>query len=126
MRLPRVRFTVRRMMGGVAVASLILVALPLTRGTRQYQAVCPPPQVEGEVAWVDSTNERVLLTIGSDDGLVQGVELYGFRNDPKSRFLGKIRIVYIDDDRSVGQVIGVWNKPGSPIRKGDKVALYPR
>src|SRR5947209_1665785 len=37
-----------------------------------------PPVVRGEVARVDASNRRVEITIGSDDGLVVGHELYLF------------------------------------------------
>ena len=46
------------------------------------------------------------LTIGSDDGLVVGHELYIFRVKPRPEYIGKVAIVTIDPDQSVAKVIG--------------------
>jgi hypothetical protein len=125
MRLPRM--TTRRWMTAGAIVALSIVARPTPSSldTRLDGTVCLPPQIQGDVEFVDPQNHRVELTIGSDDGLVQGFELYVFQADAPSRFLGKIRIISLNYDESVGQVLGAWNGLELLIRKGDKVSLYP-
>ena len=125
MRLPRVRFTVRRMTAVVAVAAVVLVALPRTGGTDPFGTACPALQVEGEVAWVDRTNERVVLTIGSDDGLVTGFSMSLFRPEPWAQSLGQVRITSVGPDHAEGDVIREWSMSRVKVRVGDRVSLYP-
>jgi len=79
-----------------------------------------PPAVHGEVDRV-SQNRRVELTIGSDDGLVVGHELFLWRQKPRPEYLGKIRIISVDPDRAVGEVIGSTIQ-GKKIMEGDIVS----
>src|SRR5262249_30149948 len=59
-----------------------------------------PPVVQGEVARVDQRdNSRVEITIGSDDGLVPGHELFVYRVKPRPQYLGKIQIMTVDPDQ---------------------------
>jgi len=85
-----------------------------------------PPSVEGEVARVDD-NKSVELTIGSDDGLVPGHELYLYRIKPRPEFLGRIKIISVDPDQSVGRIIGATIQ-GKKIKEGDIVSstIRPR
>jgi len=80
-----------------------------------------PPAVHGEVARVDQNN-RVELTIGSDDGLVVGHELFLWRLKPKSEYLGKVRIVSVDPDQAVGVVVAPGTTQGKKIKEGDIVS----
>jgi len=82
-----------------------------------------PPAVHGEVARVDRDN-RVELTIGSDDGLVVGHELYLWRLKPKSEYLGKVRIISVDPDQAVGVVVGGTTVQGKKIKEGDIVLVH--
>jgi ABC-type Na+ efflux pump permease subunit len=93
----------------------------------QGQVQGPPPRVEGEVSRVDQSNRRVEITIGKDDGLVQGHELFLFRGGPNPRYIGKIKLISVDPDQSVGQVI-VGPLNGIKIQEGDHVSttLGPR
>jgi cell division protein FtsL len=86
-----------------------------------------PPTVEGEVARVDAQNKAVEITIGSDDGLVPGHELNLYRLKPRPEYLGKIKIISVDPDQSVGRVIGTTIN-GKKIKEGDIVSstLRPR
>jgi hypothetical protein len=86
----------------------------------QVKALGSPPSVHGEVARVDRNN-RVELTIGSDDGLVVGHELFLWRLKPRSEYLGKIRIISVDPDQAVGVVIG-GTYQGKQIKEGDIVS----
>jgi hypothetical protein len=86
----------------------------------QVKALGSPPAVHGEVARV-ARNNRVELTIGSDDGLVVGHELVLWRLKPKPDYLGKIRIISVDPDQAVGEVIG-GTVQGKQIKEGDIVS----
>jgi hypothetical protein len=85
-----------------------------------------PPSVEGEVSRVED-NKSVELTIGSDDGLVPGHELFLYRVKPKPEFLGRIKIISVDPDQSVGRIIGATIQ-GKKIKEGDIVSstIRPR
>jgi len=86
-----------------------------------------PPPVQGEVARVDANNRTVEITIGSDDGVVQGHELYLYRVSPQPEFLGKVKVISVDPDQSVGRVIGSTIN-GKKIKEGDIVSstIRPR
>jgi hypothetical protein len=86
-----------------------------------------PLPVEGEVKRVDPTNRRVEITIGSDDGLHLGNELYLYRTKPRPEYLGKITIISVEPDQSVGRVNGTTYQ-GKKIKEGDIVSstIKPR
>jgi hypothetical protein len=86
-----------------------------------------PPPVQGEIKRVDASNRRVEITIGSDDGLVPGHELYLFRTKPRPEYLGRIQILTVDPDQAVGKVIGNTVQ-GKKIQEGDIVSstIRPR
>jgi hypothetical protein len=79
------------------------------------------PPVVGEVKRVDSSNSRVELTIGSDDGLAVGHELILYRQAPRPEYLGKITIISVDSDQAVGRVVGRTYQ-GKKIQEGDLVS----
>jgi hypothetical protein len=93
----------------------------------QIKGIESPPPVQGEVSRVDPTNRRVEMTIGSDDGLVPGHELYIFRTSPRPEYVGKISIISVDPDQAVGKVVG-HTYQGKKIREGDIVSstIKPR
>lgn len=68
----------------------------------------PPPVVEGIVRNMQqgkgSAPDFVEITIGSDDGLLKGHELFVFRPN-EAKYLGKIRLEHVTPDSSVGTVI---------------------
>ena len=80
----------------------------------------PAPEVEGKVLKVDDKNRRIEISIGSDDGLSNGQELYLYRTDPPE-YLGKVRIVVVDNDQAVATVINTTVN-GKKIKEGDHVA----
>ena len=86
----------------------------------QGSGVAPPPDVEGRVDRVVNNN-RVELSIGSDDGLAVGQELSMYRTEPKADYIGKIRIVLVEPDKAVGVVVG-RTAQGKKIEEGDIVA----
>jgi hypothetical protein len=67
------------------------------------------------------------ITIGSDDGLVVGHELYLFRTSPRPEYLGKVKIISVDPDQAVAKVIGNTVQ-GKKIKEGDIVSstIRPR
>lgn len=87
-------------------------------------ALPPTPDVDGFVLNTrtgrrDQT-QLVEVTLGSDDGFVVGHELHVYRANGRGRYLGKIRLVYVTPDRSVG-ALEVRAKNGI-IQRGDNVA----
>ncbi len=86
-----------------------------------------PPTVEGLVVKVDSKNQNVEISIGANDGLKVGHELYLYRTAPTPEFLGKIQITNVDVQQSVGRVIGKTIH-GKKIQEGDNVStkISPR
>ncbi len=93
----------------------------------QIKGMESPPPVVGEVRRVDPSNRRVELSIGSDDGLVVGHELFLFRQVPRPEYLGKITIISVDPDQAVGRVVGTTYQ-GKKIKEGDLVSstIKPR
>jgi hypothetical protein len=100
----------------------------LSDDIRQIKGVASaPPDVEGQVTRVDARNERLEISIGSDDGLVVGHELQVFRTKPTPEYIGHIRVIAVEPDQAVGKVIGN-TLHGKKIQEGDIVApkIRPR
>ena len=83
----------------------------------------PPPIVEGVV---ESTRkggrngaELVQISLGSDAGLAKGHEFYVYRPDGKGKYLGKIRLDWVDYRSAVGVV--VQSTKNGQIQRGDIV-----
>ncbi len=81
----------------VAKFSMLLRTNGLSDDISQIKGLESPPPVVGEVKRIDPTNRRLELTIGSDDGLVVGHELYIFRIKPRPEYIGKV----VDCHRSI-------------------------
>ena len=111
----------------VARFSALLRQNGLSDDISQIKGIESPPPVVGEVRRVDPSNRRVELSIGSDDGLVVGHELFLFRQTPRPEYLGKITIISVDPDQAVGRVIGTTYQ-GKKIKEGDLVSstIKPR
>jgi len=80
-----------------------------------------PPEVEGRVNQVNATNRSLELSIGSNDGLAVGQQLYLYRTQPRPEYLGKVKIVSVYPNRSVAEVIG-RTVGGKKIQEGDNVS----
>jgi len=89
--------------------------------------VSSPPNVEGQVTAVDGSNQRVEISLGSNDGILVGHEFHLYRTEPTPEYLGKIKITSVDVQQSVGRVIGK-TLYGKKIQKGDHVSnkISPR
>jgi len=99
----------------------------LSENASPDSAAASAPPVQGEVARVDSSNRQFEITIGSDDGLVVGHQLFIYRTEPRAEYLGKATVISTEPDRSVVRVIGstVQNKK---VKEGDLVSstIRPR
>ena len=83
-------------------------------------SAAPPPSVYGKIigSRKEEKGNRVLVevSLGLDDGLIQGHTMTVYRDD---RFLGRIRLEDVRPDRSVGVV--VETAPNSTIEVEDHV-----
>jgi septal ring factor EnvC (AmiA/AmiB activator) len=111
----------------VARLSTALRANGLSDDVRQIRGIESPPPVMGIVKRIHPTNRRVEISIGSDDGLVVGHELFIYRTEPRPEYLGKITIIEVDSDQAVGKVIGNTYQ-GKKLKEGDIVSstIRPR
>jgi predicted nucleic acid-binding Zn-ribbon protein len=111
----------------VARFSTLLRRAGLSDDIKNVKGTETPPNVEGEIKRVHTGGKKVEITIGSDDGLVPGHELYVYRTQPRAEYIGKIRIQSTDPDVSVGIVIGNTLQ-GKRIQEGDHVSstIRPR
>ena len=88
----------------------------------------PPPAVEGLILNTKKDKQNgtkfVEVSLGSDDGLSKGHQLYVYRfgtkeNGNRPKYLGKIELVYVVPDKAVGTVIDAAKN--GVIEKGDHV-----
>ncbi|WP_298869101.1 hypothetical protein [uncultured Gimesia sp.] len=87
-----------------------------------------PPAVEGLILNTKKDKQNgtkfVEVSLGSDDGLSKGHQLFVYRfgtkeNGNRPKYLGKIELVYVDPDKAVGTVIDAAKN--GVIEKGDHV-----
>jgi len=105
----------------VAKFSTLLQKNGLSTDISQIKGLESPPPVEGLVKEVDSTNRRIVISIGSDDGLVKDHELFVYRTKPRPEYVGKVQVIAVDPDQAVGRVVGNTNQ-GKKIKEGDIVS----
>jgi hypothetical protein len=83
----------------------------------------PAPIVNGVVLSTKkggrNGSDLVEISLGSDAGLAKGHELFVYRPDGKGKYLGKIRLDYVDYRTAVGVV--VQSTKNGQIQKGDDV-----
>jgi len=80
-----------------------------------------PPAVEGKVVELNPTRRSMEISIGSDDGLAVGQELYVFRFQPRSEYIGKVKILSVYPDKAVAEVIGKTVN-GKQVQENDIVS----
>jgi hypothetical protein len=80
-----------------------------------------PPAVEGKVMELNATRRSMEISIGSDDGLAVGQELYVFRVQPRAEYIGKVKIVSVYPDKAVAEVIGSTVN-GKKVQENDIVS----
>ncbi|MBT4866586.1 MAG: hypothetical protein HON53_15900 [Planctomycetaceae bacterium] len=101
----------------------IIAANGLSTDPRDYlDKKSPPPVVQGLVLTTRrgkrSGSEFIKISLGSDDGLLEGHDLYVYR-DKEGKYLGKITIIHTDPDEAVGML--VTNARNGSIQRGDNV-----
>jgi uncharacterized protein YlxW (UPF0749 family) len=111
----------------VAKYTTLLQKAGLSTDIAQIKGLEAPPPVSGEVTKIDATNKLFEISIGADDGLVIGHELYLYRTKPRAEYLGKGTIVRVDPDQAVVRVMGSTVQ-GKKIKEGDIVSssIIPR
>jgi hypothetical protein len=111
----------------VAKFSTLLRQNGLSDDISQIKGLESPPPVVGAVTRIDPTNHVLEASIGSDDGLVVGHQLYIFRTTPRPEYVGKATIVTVEPDQSVLKVVGNTYQ-GKKIKEGDVVSstIKPR
>ena len=111
----------------VAKYTTLLTKAGLSTDIAQIKGLEAPPPVTGEVTKVDPTNKRFEISIGADDGLVIGHELFLFRTKPRAEYLGRGQIIAVDPDQAVLRVMGSTVQ-GKKIKEGDIVSstIIPR
>jgi hypothetical protein len=105
----------------VARFSVLLRQNGLSDDISRIKGQDSPPPVQGEVKRIDPTNRVLEISIGSDDGLVEGHKLYVYRLSPRPEFLGEVMIKTVDPDQAVAKVVGNTFQ-GKKIREGDIVS----
>lgn len=111
----------------VGLLSSTLSKAGLSADVKNVSSLANPPDVEGMVTKIDGTSSRIELSIGSDDGLVSGHELFVYRRTPRPQYIGKIRIIATDPERAVATVVGKTYL-GTKVTEGDVVSttIKPR
>ena len=105
--------------------ALLAQGLP-TEVEEHQRGKTPPPSVAGEVLNTvrpKQGGELVEISLGSDDGLLKGNELFVYRlggANGGSKYLGKIRIEFTSPDRAVGAVMD--KAKNGIIQAGDAVS----
>ncbi len=78
----------------------------------------PGESVKGKVLKVDAANKIVEISLGREDGLRKDHTLEVFRTQPRPTYLGMIRIIAVETNRSVGMMVG----RNLEVKVGDEVA----
>lgn len=89
--------------------------------SRMHSTSDIPSDVEGKVTKYDVRRKAMELSIGADDGVFVGMELFLYRTEPTAEYLGKVKVTAVDPDQSVAAVIGN-TVHGKPIKEGDNVS----
>ncbi len=111
----------------VAKYTTLLQRSGISTDITQIKGLESPPPVTGQVLKVDPTNKRLEVSIGADDGLVKGHELFLYRTQPRAEYLGRVQVIEVDPDQAVARVLGSTVQ-GKKIKEGDIVSstINPR
>jgi hypothetical protein len=93
---------------------------PATRPAVQIKPNPPAVDVRGSVSKVDAREGLAEISLGKDHGLEVGHTLEVFRLKPNPTYLGMMRLVAVEKQRSVGKL--VRPTPGAVLQVGDQVA----
>lgn len=105
---------------GRTIAYLRMKGIPIENIDKLDPKKIPPP-VEGKVVELNATKKSMEISIGSDDGLAVGQELYVFRVQPRAEYIGKVKILSVYPDQAVAEVIGNTVN-GKKVQEGDIVS----
>jgi hypothetical protein len=108
MRLPELRITVRRLMAVVAIIAGTLAAWDWAEQAyeaRRFRKAWDYAFTMGKVMRVDKAAGRVVLSLGLDDGIQIGEELYLYREGSPPQGIGRVRISALEADQSEGQLL---------------------
>lgn len=111
----------KRLREDVVILTNVIQQNGLDADPRHIKQLAITPTVEGQITRTGDRNQRFQISIGSDDGLVVGHELYVYRLQPKPEYLGKVRVSAVDNDQAVVSVIGSTPQ-GKKIEEGDIVS----
>ena len=75
-----------------------------------------PPVLRGQILAIDK-DDRVEISLGTDDGLREGNHLEVYRGN---KYLGRVQILEAHPHQAIGVVLKDYKQ--EPIRKGDEVA----
>ncbi len=75
-----------------------------------------PPKTKGEIVGTNETEQVAEISLGTNDGFQAGNQFEVFRGN---LYLGRIRLVKMEKDRAVGEMIKEYKK--GQILKGDNV-----
>ena len=91
------------------------------QGLASFDPNSVPPPVEGKVTELNATGRSMEISIGSNDGLNPGQEFYVFRIQPRAEYIGKVKIVSVEPQLAVAEVIGKTVN-GKKVQEGDVVS----
>jgi multidrug efflux pump subunit AcrA (membrane-fusion protein) len=80
--------------------------------------VALPPQLRGQVVAVDPVYDFIVLNIGEEDGVLERGEMLVNRG---GRLVAKVRILSVDSDRSIANVLPDWRE--EDVLEGDTVIV---
>lgn len=116
-----------KLLADLAIFQKIIAANGLSTDPKSVSGLqTPPPAVDGQVLETKrggrNGNDLVEISLGSDDGLLEGHKLSVFRpaaGERHAKYLGEIKIVYVTPDRAVGSV--ALRAKNGIIERGDNV-----
>ena len=105
---------------GRVTAFLRLKGIPFDNFRNFNPGTSPEHPVDGRIMALNSTRRSMEISIGSDDGIAVGQELFAMRTQPRGEFLGRVKIVSVYPDKAVADVVSTVN--GKKIQEGDIVS----
>jgi len=83
---------------------------------RLREAQAAPLELSGKVVALNKAWNFVVLDVGKENQLVEGIDLTVYRGD---NLIGKIRTVSVDEETAIADILPEWSK--SEIQVGDQV-----
>jgi len=77
----------------------------------------PPVDVQGEVTGISSDGALISINKGSDHGLAKNQTLEVYRLSPKAEWVGRIRIIQVNDHEAVGMIVLPQNRKVTVLKK---------